>query len=389
MLKSEIRSYDDITYSEVYKEKGSSGSLSPFTYLCAMLIIAMLGLTILYSASYEKAIALGYPHYHYFFSNLISAIAALIVGILFRFIPLRVLRKGYLILLPLSAILFVFSFIPSFSHNGWIVIKGVNIISPSSFAMLTLPFVIAGMIDDERDGLSFSSLILPFFISFASMIASLFSGGITWYLLLLAVLIVSLRIKGLRILPLLAVLIAAIAVMCALSFIFPERLLSPVVYSLFPVSDPSLYNPDLLIARSAIEEGGIAGAGLGKGLYKLGTLSSPESVYIFASFSEELGYTGTLVVIFLFILVSIIGARTISRAERRGDSSSAVIVSGLTLYIVLRSAVNILYVAGYLPLPGTLLPFFSYSPSEEALSILSATVLYRLIFIMGRAHEKI
>ncbi len=387
MLKSEVRSYDDITYSEAYKEKGDSGSLSPFTYLCAMLIVGLMGLTVLYSASYEKAIALGYPHYFYFFRNLIAALSALVVGILFRFIPLRIMRKGYIVILPLSLILLALSFVPSLSSDGWIVINGVQIISPSSFAMLALSFTLAGMID-ERNGISFSSLVLPLFISLVLMIAVLFSGGITWYLLLLAVLLVSLRIKGVGVFSILAILIASLAIGTALSFIFYDRLLSPVFYSLFPVSDPSLYNPDLLVVRSAIREGGIAGAGLGKGLYKLGTLPSPEGTFIFASFVEELGYIGTLVIVFLLLLVSIIGARTVSRAQARGDRSSAVIVSGLTLFLVLRSAVNILYVSGFLPLPGTLLPFFSYSPSEEVLSVLSAAVLYRLIFIMGREHEK-
>ncbi len=387
MPKSELRSYDDIQYSAAYKEKGSAGSLSPFTYLCAVLIIALLGLTVLYSSSYEKAIQLGLPHYYYFFRNLIAGISGLVIGILFRFIPLKAIRRGYIVLLPFSLLVLLVSLIPSLSADGWLVIAGSRVLSPASVAMLALPFCIAG-ISEERDGLSFSVIILPLFFSGLLMLLSLFSGGIAWYMMMLLALVVALRIKGMRVIPLLSVLIVFLTIGGAFCALFPERLLLPVTQSMLPADDSVFYNADLIASRSAIAEGGVAGIGLGKGLYKLGALAAPEGLFIFASFAEELGLTGTLVIFFLLLLISVIGIRTVSRSQQRGDSSSAVIVSGITIYIVVRSIVNISYAAGLLPLPGVLLPFFSYSPSEEFLTIFSSSLLYRLIFAMGRENEK-
>ncbi len=378
MPKSELRSYDDFSYIAGEKEKGSSGSLSPFTYLCALLILSLLGLIVLYSASYEKAINIGLPHYFYFFRNLIAGISGLVTGLLLRLLPLKAIKKSYLVLLPLAGILFILSFIPGFFRDGYLTIGGIEIISPSLFAFFTLPFAVTGFMKDDGSGIA-GALISSFIL----MLLSLFSGGITWYLMMSMLLVIALRAKGTGAIKITIIFISLIAVLLAISFFFPERLLEPVLVLAF-----GEVNGELEIARSAIAEGGIAGVGLGNGIYKLGTLLNPQGELIFASFAEELGFLGALIVLFLLLLIAIIGARTVSRASRKGDRSSAVIVAGFTLLIVLRTLVNIAYVTGVLPLPGVLLPFFSYSPSDEFITLLSSTMLYRLIYIMGREHEK-
>ena len=111
-------------------------------------------------------------------------------------------------------------------------------------------------------------------------------------------------------------------------------------------------------------------------------------MFIFASMSEELGLTGSLALLLLLFFVAVIGVRTTARANRRNDSASAAVATGLTLFLVLRSLFNILYVSAFLPLPGILLPFFSYDPSGEFLSVLAAALLYRFIYMMGRENEK-
>ena len=131
---------------------------------------------------------------------------------------------------------------------------------------------------------------------------------------------------------------------------------------------------------------GGAGLGLGSGL--LGGIQDPAGAFIFASYAEELGLIGILALLFLIFLVAILGARTVSRAKERGDIVSAVIVSGIVLSVILRFIISMAYCAGFLPLPGVLLPFFSYAPSEEFIAVMLSVILYRLIHLMGREHEK-
>ena len=290
---------------------------------------------------------------------------------------MKVIKKGYFLLLPLSLVIFVLSFIPGLSSDGYLTIGGINIISPSLAAFITIPFVVAGLVKDDGSG------VIPALISsFVLMLLSLFSGGYAWYLMMMLTLLISLRAKGIGFVRIGAVFLALVAVLVAAAVLLPGKILEPVFLFL------SGKDSAIASAESAIVSGGIVGAGLGNGLYKLGVLENPQGILIFASYVEELGFLGVLFLLFLLLLIAIIGARTVSRAERRGDRSSAVIVIGFTLLIVLRSAVNILYVSGTLPLSGVLLPFFSYSPSDEFLSLMNATMLYRLVYIMGRENEK-
>ena len=75
-------SYDDMSYRVSGSGGDGSGSLSPFTFLCVVLIIAFFGLIILYSASFQKAIDNSLPHYYYFIRQLVSAGCALAAGLL-------------------------------------------------------------------------------------------------------------------------------------------------------------------------------------------------------------------------------------------------------------------------------------------------------------------
>ena len=96
------RSYDDITYRTEGGRKDSSGSLSPFTFLCISLVLTLMGLVSLYSASYAKAVDLGLPHYWFFMRQAIVAAVSLGVGAVFTLIPRSALEKGYLLFIPLS-----------------------------------------------------------------------------------------------------------------------------------------------------------------------------------------------------------------------------------------------------------------------------------------------
>ena len=386
MLRSEQTSYDDLSYAVESKERETSGSLSPFTYLCAVLIISLLGLTVLYSSSYSAALDKGLPHYWYFIRQAAGGALGLAAGFMLHFAKPGTIRKIWYILLPLSIIALAASCIPGFGDSGFAVISGHKIVSAPSLGLFAMVMLISDIFPEggrgERVRLLFSSAS-----SGVILIFSLASGGFGWFFLSSLSLIVILRVKKVGRLPLLIALLFIIVTAVLAAVLFPS-LISPVLSSFLPVDDPALYDQNLFASRDAIAAGGIAGAGLGKGLYKLGSLSSPESMFIFASMSEELGLIGSLALLLLLFFVAVIGVRTTARANRRNDSASAAVATGLTLFLVLRSLFNILYVSAFLPLPGILLPFFSYDPSGEFLSVLAAALLYRFIYMMGRENEK-
>ena len=115
MPSSGSNSYDDLLLiDEQRKEKESSGSLSPFTYLCIALVIALFGLIVLYTSSYGIALAEGHPHYYYFLRNAIAAGAGLAVGFLFRIFSLKSVKSSYLVFAPIAFAALILQMIPDF-----------------------------------------------------------------------------------------------------------------------------------------------------------------------------------------------------------------------------------------------------------------------------------
>ncbi len=374
-----------MSYKVSGTESDGSGSLSPFTFLCIVLILAFFGLIVLYSASFQTAIERGLPHYYYFVRQLVSAGCALVVGVLISIIPMEYIRKGYVILVPVSIIALAVSLFPQFSGSGHLMIGGYDVVHTGSLALFASVFLASGYIPDSDalGGGRIRDFIISTFAVMVMMVLSLFSAGLSWYVIIGITVLSMLRIKKIHygvILVSVAAMIAAAAVFVSL---FPE-LLRPVTESMMPVSDGSLYSQSLLLAQHAIQQGGIAGVGLGKGYMVQCRINDQEGLYIFASLVREMGFSGVLFIVIFFLLVLVLGMRAAGRGVRKGDEQTAALAEGLTMMIVLKAFMNMLYVSGVLPLPGILLPFFSYSISEEALNVLAASILYRLIFIMGR-----
>ena len=378
-------SYDDMSYRVSGSGGDGSGSLSPFTFLCIVLIIAFFGLIILYSASFQKAIDNSLPHYYYFIRQLVSAGCGLAAGLLLSIVPMDYIRKAYILFVPVSIIVLAASLVPGFSDSGYLVIGGYRIVHAGSLALFASIFLASGYIPDSDalGGGRIRDFILSTLGVIAMMVLSLFSAGISWFVLIGIIVISMLRAKKISYAAI-AVSLAAMAASAAVFVsVFPE-LLVPVSRSILPVSDNGLYDTSLIKAAEAIRMGGIAGIGLGRSNLMAYPLDGQENQYIFASLVRELGVSGSLFVIIFYLLILLIGLRTASRGARKGDEQSAALAIGLTMMIVLKAFMNMMYVTGILPLPGILLPFFSYSLSEEVMNIIAACILYRLIYILGR-----
>lgn len=117
-------------------------------------------------------------------------------------------------------------------------------------------------------------------------------------------------------------------------------------------------------AMAAVGSGGM----LGKG-YKNASVSSVESNhvpesetdFIFCPFAEEWGFTGSLVLISLFMLLLI---RIIIIAERQRATFNRVYAYAVAMIFFYHFAINIGMNIGFAPVIGIPLPFFSYGGSS-------------------------
>ena len=107
----------------------------------------------------------------------------------------------------------------------------------------------------------------------------------------------------------------------------------------------------------AIGSGGLFGVGLGRGRQKFMFLPEEHNDFIFAIICEELGYVGAGIIMVLFALLIIRGYWIAIHAR---DRFGALLVVGVTTQIGLQVFLNIAVVTGLIPATGISLPFFSY-----------------------------
>ena len=105
----------------------------------------------------------------------------------------------------------------------------------------------------------------------------------------------------------------------------------------------------------------MTGVGLGNGMAKLGYVPENHTDFILSVIGEELGFVGTVSVLFLFVTFISCGLVITLNAE---DRFGMLLALGITFLLGLQVFVNIGVVTGVLPNKGLALPFISYGGSS-------------------------
>jgi cell division protein FtsW len=128
-------------------------------------------------------------------------------------------------------------------------------------------------------------------------------------------------------------------------------------------------------ALSAISSGGIFGVGAGASRFKYFSLPAAHTDSVFAVIGEELGFVGACVVLLLFVLLVWRGFKIALNAR---DELGLLLAAGITTWIALEAAINILTILQVLPFAGNALPFFSYGGSNLVLTLAAMGMLLNI-----------
>jgi len=111
----------------------------------------------------------------------------------------------------------------------------------------------------------------------------------------------------------------------------------------------------------AISNGGIFGVGWGNSIQKTGYLPEPNTDFIMAILTEELGLiTALAVVALLFVII----LRTVLVGVRSNSTYQSLICYGSATYLAVQTSFNLGGVLGFLPITGVTFPFISYGGSS-------------------------
>lgn len=135
----------------------------------------------------------------------------------------------------------------------------------------------------------------------------------------------------------------------------------------------------------AINNGGLSGEGLGNSTQKYLYLPEPYTDFIYAIIVEELGLVAGigLILAYIFILYRILKIGRESYTDK-----GAMICFGITVYIFIHIAVNLLGLFGLIPMTGVPLPFMSYGGSFTVCLIIALALVQRISIENGLTKEK-
>lgn len=123
-----------------------------------------------------------------------------------------------------------------------------------------------------------------------------------------------------------------------------------------PASDPQGKSYQINQSLIAIGSGSVLGRGFGQSIQKFEHLPEPISDSVFAVYSEEFGFVGSVVLVLLFSLFAFRGYRI---ATGSADLFGMLLVIGFVTLIVSQAYLNIAAMLALAPLSGLPLPFIS------------------------------
>ncbi|MCY0874838.1 MAG: stage V sporulation protein E [Firmicutes bacterium] len=256
--------------------------------------------------------------------------------------------------------------------RAWLGI-GTFGIQPSEFAKFGLIIFFSWLLSREPDRmLSFRKGLLPtlgvmaFVVGLIMLEPDLGQSAVIAGATMIMVIVAGARVRHLLSL----VAIGALAFV-GLVITAPYRL-ERILAFMDPWKYPDTIGYHIIMSLIALGRGSLLGTGLGGSTQKFLYLPEPQTDFVFAILTEELGLIGAAFTILLFMTLLWRGMRTALRAP---DRFGAYLAAGLTGVIAVQVVINIGVVSGAMPVTGITLPFISYGGSSLTLMLTAIGIL--------------
>jgi len=349
------------------------GKQIDFFLLIVTILLLLLGIIMVLSASAPSALSKTGNSYTYVTKQVIFAVIGLGAMYFASKIDYRVLKKFYWPIYWISVIGLLLVLIPNvgISVNGarrWINL-GFAQFQPSEFTKVGLIIFYAGYLADHKSELrDFKKgfltpliwVLIPIGIAFFiqnHLSVGLVMGAITVVMMLMAgcrlahFIVTGLVVGGFGA-GALGLYMASKGESAGDASFRLDRILS----FMDPWKDPLGTGYQTIQSLYAIGSGGLFGVGLGESKQKYLYIPEPQNDFIFSILAEELGFVGCTLVIMLFALFI---WRGILIAMKAPDMFGSLLATGITTLVMVQVAINIGVVTNSIPNTGMPLPFFS------------------------------
>lgn len=348
--------------------------------LLVPILISLIGLFFLSSASWRQ----GQPLDQSLVFKQVFWMAAAAVLVLFS------LRYHYRFLLNLAWVLYAVTllllilvlFMPArLGASRWIAIGSFNI-QPSELAKLSVPVVLAALMQDREFGLfNKRDYWKPVLAVIVPALLILKEPDLGTGLLFIPVLLSMLVVAGFPVRWILSVMAAGAAASPFLFHHLKTYQKLRILTFLDPERDPLGSGYTIIQSKIAIGSGGLFGKGLFAGTQnQLRFLPEKHTDFIFSVIGEEGGFIAASIVVLAYWLIIARGYHTAAECPNRFGRLLAV---GITTLLATQAVVNICMTLGLLPVVGMPLFMVSYGGS----SVIMSLFLIGLIMNIGMRRE--
>ncbi|KLU70190.1 MAG: hypothetical protein RHS_3967 [Robinsoniella sp. RHS] len=321
-----------------------------------MLFLICFGLITLYSTSaYNGQVKFADPGYYFkkqLFATILGIVAMLIVSRMDYHIFGKFAFYAYLLSLALSGAVLIFGD----SYNGskrWLSLGPLSF-QPSEFAKLAVILFLAYMVSSQkkkRGNVFLISMVIGLVLPIVGLVGT---NNLSTAIIILGIAVILIFVSNPKYLQFIwigAVGIGFISIFLSMESYRLERLAiwkNPENFEKGFQTIQGLY---------AIGSGGLFGRGLGESIQKLGFVPEAQNDMIFSIICEELGLTGAIILIIIFIVMI---WRFMVIATHAKDLFGSLIAVGVMGHIAIQVMLNIAVVTNTIPNTGITLPFISY-----------------------------
>lgn len=348
----------------------AGGAATRYIYMGAVVLLSLLGLVMIYSASSITASVKEGSAWHYFLRQLIFIVAGTIVAFVISRIDYRMLKSKALMLWGVGIGLLLTAMAIGEIRGGarrWIPLGLFNL-QPSELAKIACVIVVAAFAVDWMRGRTetsrfMGSVGLVTGIPAALIIAQPDLG--TTLTLVVAVAMV-LILAGIDWRWVAGAVVAGAALVAVAILMAPYRMRRVTAF-LDPWADPQGTGYQTVQALLAFGTGGIDGVGLGLSRQKFFYLPEAHTDFILAIIGEEVGLVGTLLVVVAMAVFVWAGFRIASCAR---DPFGRLVAGGISGMLAFQAVLNMTAVTGLIPVTGKPLPFVSYGGSSMLVTMI-------------------
>ena len=322
------------------------------------------------SSNLSYVVGNGTPWQH-LFKHMFILVMGFIIMIGIHKIPFQYFKGISVLLLPVVAILLVYTLSQGATIGGanasrWIRIPFVGIgFQTSTLASLVLMMYVVHYLDKTKASVvRFSETLLPLWGPVGIVLALILPANLSTAVILFTMVILICFMGGYPFKYLLAILGMALGVLLVFFLTakaFPNLLPNRVdtwtsrIENFATPKEGSAGNYQVERAKIAIATGGFTGVGVGKSVMK-NFLPQSSSDFIYAIIVEEFGLLGGVLIILLYLLILF---RIMVIAHKTISFYGKLLVMGVGLPVIVQAFINIGVALNVFPVTGQTLPMIS------------------------------